>query len=496
MDPTSTGQTECVDTNADSTEKDDRAHRDPQGDSSSESSDDGFSSGYSSFEDEIDSGQPIAAALERNYELMKKRDEQQRTQFRYLNGHVVVYDSEARLVGYFASRSSIEAKHQQQSDPRQPMRILRRRPARFVSPSRPTSWKTSPSPPHAAGASCRCVVFSGVTEGIERVICKNVPAFLPSKSYPAEHTLAVPSFTEGVEFFSRFENANLRQVTRVSRVEYELYLGEDYGTTGHYHWFFFRTRSTLPAGTAVRFKIVNMIKPSSLYSVGFRPFAFSTQDWKRDTAGWLPAGDSVSYTPNVTPSEGRRFYTLEWRYVYRNSGDEVYFAQFPPYTYSDLLDSLREIKQCHATDNIVRIDTLCRTLAGNPCPVLTITENVGTYIEHKYEKRLAGKSKGTREMIWNRVDKLRTRLHLKRMAAKSRKSNKKKRRCSEEDVADSQSQPQRLSDTAEPEYSRDHELESTSLLPQNSRLAQTPGRSQGQKGRHHHGPRPSRYFSP
>ena len=112
---------------------------------------------------------------------------------------------------------------------------------------------------------------------IERVIYKSMPSFLPMKSYPPEYTLMVPCFTEGLEFFSKFENANLKKAIRVSRTEYELLLSEDYNTNGHYHWFYFKTRARLPAGTIVHFKILNMIKPTSLYNSGFKPFAFSSQ---------------------------------------------------------------------------------------------------------------------------------------------------------------------------------------------------------------------------
>ena len=104
-----------------------------------------------------------------------------------------------------------------------------------------------------------------------------MPSFLPTKSYPPDYTLVVPCFTEGIEFYSKFENANLRLAIRVSRAEYELLLSEDYNTKGHFHWFYFKTKARLPSGTAVHFKILNMVKPTSLYSAGFKPFVYSTK---------------------------------------------------------------------------------------------------------------------------------------------------------------------------------------------------------------------------
>ncbi len=97
------------------------------------------------------------------------------------------------------------------------------------------------------------------------------------RDYPPEYNISVPRFNDGVDFFSRFESANLRKAIRVSRTEYELLLSEDFNTAGHFHWYYFKTVSRLPAGTTVRFKILNMAKPNSLYSVGFRPFVFSTK---------------------------------------------------------------------------------------------------------------------------------------------------------------------------------------------------------------------------
>lgn len=102
-----------------------------------------------------------------------------------------------------------------------------------------------------------------------------MPSYFATKCYIPEYTLLRPSFNDGVEFFSNFENANLKKAIRVNRLEYELLLGEDFNTEGHFHWYFFKTYSTLPAGTVVKFKIINMVKPTSLYTLGFKPFVFS-----------------------------------------------------------------------------------------------------------------------------------------------------------------------------------------------------------------------------
>lgn len=239
---------------------------------------------------------------------------------------------------------------------------------------------------------------------VESFVHRNTPSFFPSKTYEPDRSLTVPSFEEGVEFSSKFENANLDRAVRLSRTEYELYLSEDFNTSGHYHWFYFRTAATLPKGSEVWFAIVNMVKPTSLYSVGFRPFAYSVKGEQR----WVPAGESVSYTankPSIGSNDKRRYYSLRWKYVYEFDNDEVYFVQFVPYSYSDLLKYLKEIKN-EKNGPILRIDMLCKTLARNACPMLTITENVKTYLSYHYEREMAAKSKSTKKIILAKVEKL------------------------------------------------------------------------------------------
>lgn len=245
---------------------------------------------------------------------------------------------------------------------------------------------------------------------------------MPTKNYIQKSSLFRPSFTDGVEFFSRFENGNLKKAIRISRVEYQLLLDEDFNTKGHYHWFYFKTKSNLPAGTQVTFKILNLIKPESLYPLGFKPFNNSIKENK----GWVNNSTNIKYYKNTISREGgigeeNTFYTLEWNFIYEFADDEVYFSQFPPYSYSDLLKYIQTIKEQNNGNNIIRIDGLCKTLAKNICPVITITENVDTYLPYEYELVLASKSLASRRMYFNRVSKLRAQIERKRRAKKIKK---------------------------------------------------------------------------
>ena len=45
---------------------------------------------------------------------------------------------------------------------------------------------------------------------------------------------------ETLIFESRFESGNLNKAIKVGDYEYELYLKNDYGTTGYTQWYYFR----------------------------------------------------------------------------------------------------------------------------------------------------------------------------------------------------------------------------------------------------------------
>ena len=60
--------------------------------------------------------------------------------------------------------------------------------------------------------------------------------------------------------------------------EYELVLQTDVYTRRHTQWYFFRVHNALP-GVTYKFKIINLLKPDSLYNHGgwrFLVFLFSS----------------------------------------------------------------------------------------------------------------------------------------------------------------------------------------------------------------------------
>lgn len=134
-----------------------------------------------------------------------------------------------------------------------------------------------------------------------------------------------------------------------------------------------------------------MIKPKSLYNEGMKVLCYSEK--KQDIAetdsevqkGWHRTGEDLSYSQNNYKKEHqtnsqRCYYTFTFTHTFEYDDDVVYFAYSVPYTYSELvnyLDGISKLKLSYVSRNL-----LCRTLAGNKCEYLTITNRL-TYEEDK-----------------------------------------------------------------------------------------------------------------
>lgn len=68
------------------------------------------------------------------------------------------------------------------------------------------------------------------------------------------------------------------------------------------------------------------------------------------------------------------FYTLSFSYKFLNDDDTVYFAYSYPYTYSDMINDIFEIENDTQKRTVWSRKLLCKTLSGNDCDVITITE--------------------------------------------------------------------------------------------------------------------------
>jgi len=174
-------------------------------------------------------------------------------------------------------------------------------------------------------------------------------------------------------FESRFESGNLRRVFKKSDYEYELMLKTDYNTNNYTQWFYYKV-SNIRKGVPYTFKIINMIKPDSLYNHGMKVLSCSTKAAGMHKIGWKRVGKNISYAQNNYKRKGAgNYYTLSFNVTFEYDGDTVYFSHWFPYTFTDLKYMLSNVW----TENMrhkIRKTYLARTLAGNEFEGVIITD--------------------------------------------------------------------------------------------------------------------------
>lgn len=193
-------------------------------------------------------------------------------------------------------------------------------------------------------------------------------------------------------------------------MEYDLYCDTDINTHGHIQWYFFRTTLSLAPTAAwrqhahelrnnnnncssssrlsVRFNIRNMLKRASLYNDGMLPTVYIDAP-SASRRGWHHAGTNVCYFKNAETYRSRKtgkvqsYYTLSFVYEFDVSGAPatpppshmvVYFAHCYPYTYTRLQRFLLSLQKDADRSRYIKRRVLCKTIAGNNCDLLTITD--------------------------------------------------------------------------------------------------------------------------
>ena len=239
----------------------------------------------------------------------------------------------------------------------------------------------------------------------------------------------------------------MKKAIRVNKYTYNLFLEEDFNTKGHNQWFLFKTYSTLPAGSEVTFNILNLVRPAGLYSNGMIPFAFSVkkeeflnssklsnynnlqnkslldQKWERTTYGICYFPNSLKREINETNVSkiteenkargGTNYFTLKFQYKYEYPNDEVFFSQFIPYSYTEILNYLNIIEKFSEGANFIKMHNLCYSLARNFCPLITISENISSYFDPNLIINYHQKSKMMKKAIALNSEKFRKQVNLK-----------------------------------------------------------------------------------
>ncbi|XP_029688377.1 cytosolic carboxypeptidase 2-like isoform X2 [Takifugu rubripes] len=191
-----------------------------------------------------------------------------------------------------------------------------------------------------------------------------------------------------LQFESRFESGNLLKAVQVGLYEYELTLRPDMYTAKHTQWFYFRVRN-MKAGANYCFTIVNLMKSSSLYSVGMRPLLYSERAAKETSVGWRRTGSNIRYFRScnqVKSSDTVTLHSLTWTVQFPYDSDTCYLAHCYPYTYSHLQRYLRGVASNPAITSYCMLRVLCHSLAGNAVYVLTVTSRGSSVVEDKTKR--------------------------------------------------------------------------------------------------------------
>ena len=241
-------------------------------------------------------------------------------------------------------------------------------------------------------------------EDVDKTKFQEGLVYPPEKYVNEEYTLVVPC--NSLRFNAKFESGNLSKAIRISEDEYELRLEYDWETKGFTQWYYFAATTYKPCHR-VRFSITNLMKYESLYNNGLQPLV------KTASQPWHRSGSHIAYykntypraNPNHDPRLPTHYYTLTFTYVFDAPGQEVRFAHCYPYTYTDLKLDLERIQADKWLSDRVRIDTLCKSLAGNDCFLVTITDRVQTYMPWAEEETLMLKTAAGRRLIRQRISK-------------------------------------------------------------------------------------------
>ena len=97
----------------------------------------------------------------------------------------------------------------------------------------------------------------------------------------------------------------------------------------------------------VRFSLLNLCKPDSLYNEGMKVLVYSEKKAIEKDVGWHRGGCKTAYYANGIRKDGSRafktLYTMTFSYEFEYDDDIVYFAYCYPYTFTELYEDLNAI---------------------------------------------------------------------------------------------------------------------------------------------------------
>ncbi|KFZ67004.1 Cytosolic carboxypeptidase 1, partial [Podiceps cristatus] len=229
-----------------------------------------------------------------------------------------------------------------------------------------------------------------ISQDIERLIHQN--DIIDRVVYDLDNlSCSLPEEIDVLKFNSKFESGNLRKVIQIRKNEYDLILNSDINSNHYHQWFYFEV-SGMKTGIGYRFNIINCEKSNSQFNYGMQPLMYSVQEALNSRPCWTRVGTDICYYKNhfsrssiaAGGQKGKSYYTITFTVTFQHKDDVCYFAYHYPYTYSTLKMHLQKLESMHNPQQIYfRQDVLCETLAGNSCPLVTITAMPeSNYYEH------------------------------------------------------------------------------------------------------------------
>ncbi|XP_061227306.1 cytosolic carboxypeptidase 4 isoform X2 [Neopsephotus bourkii] len=190
-----------------------------------------------------------------------------------------------------------------------------------------------------------------------------------------------PGAPDCLTFFSKFESGNLRKAIQVREFEYDLIMNADVNSNQQHQWFYFEVRG-MKLAVPYRFNIINCEKFNSQFNYGMQLVMYSVKEALQGRPRWLRAGHDICYYKNHYRCsaaarqgvKGHFYYTLAFSIKFPHKDDVCYLAYHYPYTYSTMMSHLDILERSRNPKKVYwRQQTLCQTLGGNLCPLLTIT---------------------------------------------------------------------------------------------------------------------------
>lgn len=148
-------------------------------------------------------------------------------------------------------------------------------------------------------------------------------------------------------------------------------------------WFFFRVRNPENMTDMIRINIVNFTKGNSLFYYGMKPSIWSLNANKKNQVGWIQGGQNVDYDISpyheeinkMNPHKPKSYYCMSFDYKFETGNDDVYFSYTVPYSYSQLLSHLRQVKELAESQNskLVTFSSIGKSNGGFDIPLIKIT---------------------------------------------------------------------------------------------------------------------------